>query len=175
MAKPRKMLGRADSEECLRLMRLLETQSKKTLATWAISFAADRYLGLCMLEIPEDSSLLNAVTACQTYLAGERSLAAVKPCLKAAAETARKLEDKPALQASAKAVATACGTITTPTNALGFVFYGAAATAYTEVGMEADAAVYNALAQREFQQAYDSLKAVAVPEEPNPVKLKWNC
>ena len=79
------------------------------------------------------------------------------------------------IQAAARAVATACGTIQTPTNALGFLFYGAAASAYAQVGLQAEKETYEALALREFQEAYDSLQAVAVPEEEDPAKLNWNC
>ncbi len=35
MAKLRKMLGRADDPQIIQLMRLIETQSKTTLAAWA--------------------------------------------------------------------------------------------------------------------------------------------
>ena len=35
MPNLRKMLGNVQSEECRSLMRLMETQSKKTLADWA--------------------------------------------------------------------------------------------------------------------------------------------
>lgn len=175
MAKPRKMLGRPDSEVCQRIMAFMETQSRKTLAAWAVSFAAQRYLPICESGLPEDTSLPDAVTACRAYLAGERSLKAVKPYLKAAVDTARGLEDRPVIQAAARAVATACGTIQTPTNALGFLFYGAAASAYAQVGLQAEKETYEALALREFQEAYDSLQAVAVPEEEDPAKLNWNC
>ena len=35
MAKLRKMLGDIKSEECINLMRLIETQSHETLSKWA--------------------------------------------------------------------------------------------------------------------------------------------
>ena len=39
MPKPRKMLGKADSPTCLAVMQLIETQSRTTLARWAIAYA----------------------------------------------------------------------------------------------------------------------------------------
>lgn len=39
MPNLRKMLGNVQSEECRSLMRLMETQSKKTLADWAVAYA----------------------------------------------------------------------------------------------------------------------------------------
>ena len=40
MPKPRKMLGAADSPYIVSLMRLIETQSKATIAAWCIGYAA---------------------------------------------------------------------------------------------------------------------------------------
>lgn len=175
MAKLRKMLGSIQSEECVRLMGLIETQSRATLAAWAVEFAANRYLPLWKAACPEDGSLDAAVEACRAHLAGERKLAQVKPALKEAVQTARSLEDSPAAQAAARAVSTACGTVNTPTNALGFLFYGAAAVAYHEAGLMAEPAVYDELARREFRLACDSLREASVPDEPNPAKINWNC
>ena len=78
-------------------------------------------------------------------------------------------------QAAARAVATACASVQTPTSALGFLFYTAAAAAYNEKGLNADASTYDALAEREFQAALQSLRAAAVPDEPHPARLNWGC
>lgn len=70
---------------------------------------------------------------------------------------------------------TACGVIQTPTNALGFVFYGAAAVAYDALGLSAAAAEYDAFAAAEFEALAASLRAASVPDEVRPAKINWNC
>ena len=78
-------------------------------------------------------------------------------------------------QAAARAVATACAAIQTPTNALGFLFYGAAASAYQTAGLTQNAECYDRMALNEFRKAFQSLQRVSLPDEPNPAKIKWNC
>ena len=39
MPNLRKMLGNVQSEECRSLMRLMETQSKRTLGNWSVAYA----------------------------------------------------------------------------------------------------------------------------------------
>ena len=78
-------------------------------------------------------------------------------------------------QAAARAIATACAAIRTPTSALGFVFYGAAAAAYRQAGMDASKEVYDALADAELEALLFALQETAVADEPCPVPLDWNC
>lgn len=175
MPKLRKMLGDVDSEECLALMHLIETQNKNTLAAWAVGYAKENYLGIYEREFPGDNRLAVAVSACEEYLAGNKKLSEIKPILKEAGISARDAVESPAGQAAARAVSTACGTVQTPTNALGFIFYGAAATAYSQAGTSESREVYDQLAKEEFKKVYESLKRAAVADEVNPVKVKWNC
>lgn len=44
MAKLRKMLGTAESPYIVSLMRLIETQSKETIAIWCINYAEKNIL-----------------------------------------------------------------------------------------------------------------------------------
>lgn len=173
--KLRKMLCDINSEECINLMRLIETQSKKTLANWAVQYAKENYLKIFESVCPDNTSFKEAIAACEEHLNGDKKLAEVKPLLKGATLTARELNDNPVAQASARAVATACATVQTPTNALGFLFYGAAAVAYSELGLTQTAEVYDEAALKEFRKAYSSLQAVSVPNEPKPAKINWNC
>ena len=159
MPKLRKMLGDVNSEECISLMQLIETQSKSTLTAWAVGYVKENYLGLYEAEHPEDHRLRDAVSACEECLTGTKKLSEIKPVLKEAA----------------RAVSTACGTLQTPTNALGFIFYGAAAKAYSQAGLDGSKEVYDRLADVEFRNVYESLKKAAVEDEKNPVKVKWNC
>lgn len=169
MPKLRKMLGSVQHSAVIALMRLIETQSLDTLARWALDQAEARYLTLC----PAEAALTRAVCAARACLSGAAKSTLAAP-LKAATALVRSLTD-PVAQASARAVVTACGVFRTPTNALGYVFYGAAAFAYSQAGLEASPAVYDALADQELQRLLSSLEAIAVADEEHPVKIDWNC
>lgn len=175
MPKLRKMLGDIHSRECIEMMRLIETQSAKTLAAWAVTYAKNHYLEIYETECPENSHLKDTISACEEYLKGSKKLIEIKPLLKEAVQLARDLTDNPAAQAAARAVSTACAAVQTPTNTLGFLFYGAAATAYSQSGLSQTAEIYDRIALDEFKKAYESLKKVSVPDEPNPAKINWNC
>lgn len=174
MPKLRKTLGSVDSPECIALMALMETQSGKTLASWAIKYAQTRFLPIYESACPGDLRLSDTVLACLEYLQGGISLKDLKPLLREATQVARNAED-PVAQAAARAVSTACAAVQTPTNALGFLFYGAAAQVYSSAGLDEKPETYDALAVEEWRRAFSSLKQSAVPDEPHPAKLHWNC
>lgn len=174
MKKLRKMLGDISSQECIDLMHLIETQSQYTLATWAIQYAKDNYLNIYDMYCPKGEDFHCIITNCEYYLAHKLSLKEVKVYLKEARMIAKNIND-PIGQAAARALATACATITTPTNALGYLFYGAAVYAYHSVGLEESEDSYNTLATKELQRAYVSLQEVAIENEENPAKIKWGC
>ena len=169
MAKLRKTLGGIDWPVCEALMRQIETQSTVTLSRWAVDHAAREYLPLC----GESPALKAAVEGCRKHLSGQLSLKELKPLLREASAAARNTEGA-VEQAAARATATACAVIQTPTNALGYLFYGAAAAAYSKAGTE-DASRWDDLARAELEQALEELRAVSVPDEPNPAKINWNC
>ncbi|MGG7178295.1 putative immunity protein [Clostridium paraputrificum] len=175
MAKLRKMLGDINSEECISLMNLIETQSKITLATWAIGYAKRYYLGIYEAECPDDLRFQNIILACEEYLKGNMKLKEIKPIIKEGSQIAREANDNPIVQATARAISTALSTIQTPTSTLGFLFYGAAAVAYSEVGLGETTEVYNKLATVELNRALSSLEEVSIPNEECPVKISWNC
>ncbi len=162
----RKMLGSVDHPQIVRLMRLIETQSKNTLAVFTAEYVAAHYL-----PIAQDEILSAAVEAVRAHLKGELPLKELKPLLKAA-RTAAQEEKYPARQAAKRAIATAVATIVTPTNSLGFAFYGAAAYAYHTT---TDAALHDDLATEELTRIADALQAASIPDEPNPVQVDWGC
>ena len=166
MVKLRKTLGGIDWPVCEALMRQIETQSTVTLSRWAVDHAAREYLLLCG-EAP-------ALTeGCRNHLTGQLSLKELKPLLQEASAAARETEGA-VEQAATQATAAACAVTQTPTNALGYLFYGAAAAAYSKAGTE-DASRWGDLARAELEQALEELRAVSVPDEPNPAKINWNC
>lgn len=174
MAKLRKMLGSADHPTVIALMRLIETQSRETLGAWAADYAKVHYLPVIEKK-SGDARPKQAIDAVNQYLNGALTLKEYKVFLAAARKAAQEAKDDPILQAAARAIATACSTLQTPTGALGFVFYGAAAAAYHSAGLEETADTYDELASEELMRILDSLKAAAVPEEKNPVKISWGC
>lgn len=170
----RKMLGSADHPQIVRLMRLIETQSKATLTRFAAEYAAAHYLPITDALIPEEPRLRAAVDAVHAHLSGA-PLAIVRAAVKDARTVAQSLSKSPVVQAAARAVATACAVAVTPTNALGFAFYGAAAFAYHTAGTEADRAVHDDLATQELTRIADGLEAVSIPNETDPVRVDWGC
>lgn len=174
MPKLRRMLGDIYSPECTALMRLIETQSKETLGKWALGYATENYLPIYEAAFPEDRRLREAAELCGKFFVGEAKLAEIKPALKAARETAARTEAEPA-RAAAKAVATAFAAVQTPTNAFGFLLYGAAAAAYSAAGLLESPEIYDELGTKELRRALSSLEAAAVKNEKNPAKINWNC
>lgn len=175
MPKLRKMLGDIHSPECIKLMRLIETQSKTTLATWAVCYAKKHYLPIYESECPGDLRLHDAIAACEAYFNGTKQQQEIKPLIRQAGQIARDRAEQPTAQAAARAVSTACAAMQTPTNTLGFLFYGAAAAAYSQAGFQQAAIVYDEIATIELKKAFDDLKQAAVPDEPFPAKINWNC
>ena len=175
MAKLRKMLGDINQPEAVRLMRLIETQSKETLAKWAVDYVEERYLPLCERLIPEEARLAAAIEAVRSCLEGKIKASELKASLADAQQAARDAEGNPAAQAAARAVSTACAVIRTPANALGVTFYGAAASAYAQRGLEETAEVYDELATGELQELIASLEKAMIPDEKKPAKINWNC
>ena len=175
MAKLRKTQGRIDEPNVVALMRLIETQSVQTLAGWACEYAKQRYLPLLQKSQMDSSVQEQALAAVEDYLRGQLSLAKIKPQLKAASQAAAAIKDQPMEQAAARAIAVACAVAQTPTNALGFLFYGAAAAAYDQLGLAQKQDSYDQAATQELAMALQSLQECAVEHEENPVKIDWNC
>lgn len=175
MAKLRKMLGDVNSKECRDLMKLIEAQNVKTLTRWALDIIKDQTLKVYESAFPGDCRLEIVIQGCGEYCDGARTLKDLKPLLKEASQTARESSDNPAGQAAARAIAAACAIPQTPTNALGFLFYHAAAIVYDHYGQEISADKAEALALEIFRKAGEALQNCAVENEPNPVKIQWHC
>lgn len=90
-------------------------------------------------------------------------------------EYAREAEGNPAAQAAARAIGATTATINTVTSSLGLVFYGAAAIAYSSIGVNEKSEVYDEIAARECKNMENELRKVAVIDESNPAKIDWHC
>lgn len=174
MPRLRKMLGSAEHPTVIALMRQMETQSHLTLTRWAADQAEALALPVYQAAHPKDVRLTEALAAVRGFLAEETPLSGLAAPLKAAQQAAREASE-PAAQAAARAVATACGAARTPTSALGFTFYCAAAVAYTQAGVSASPAEHDALADEVFAVLLASLRVASVPDEAHPAQLQWGC
>lgn len=175
MAKVRKMLGKADSPYIVSLMRLIETQSKNTIVKWCNEYAREYILPIYEKDYPEDSRLKNALNASNEWLEGKMKLTEAKKIIKEAQIAAREVEGNPAAQAAARAIGATTATINTITSSLGLAFYGAAAIAYSSIGVNEKGEVYDEIAARECRNMEEALRKVAIIDEPNPAKINWNC
>lgn len=175
MAKLRKMIGKVDSPHVISLMELIETQSKRTIVKWCNEYAREHILSIYEKDYPGDLRLKNALNATDDWLEGKIKLAEAKKIIREAQVAAREVEGNPSAQAAARAIGATTATINTVTSCLGLVFYGAAAVAYSSVGVNEKEEVYDGIANIECQKIEDALRLIAVEDESNPAKIKWNC
>lgn len=173
--KLKKMMGSISSPSVQALMKLIETQSKETLVNWTERYAREFMLPIHEKAYPEDGRLHAAFKASKDWLDGKVKLPEVKQLILECHEAAREAEENPAAQAAARACGQAASIIHTATHALGIAFYGSAAVAYDKLGLNAGAEEYEKAAEEEIEKILTSLRAVAVENEPNPVKVNWNC
>lgn len=175
MAKLRKMLGNADSPHIISLMQLIETQSKTTIAQWCIDYTEKHILSIYEATYPDDTRPRDALKAARAWFAGEIKLPEAKKYILNSHAAAREAEENPAAQAAARATGQAAATIHMPTHSLGLVFYGTAAIAYSRIGTDETASVYEKIAATEGAEMEKALRNIAVENEPNRAKIKWYC
>ena len=174
--KLRKMLGDVNAPSCVALRELIDTQSKDTIQKWCLGYATKKMLPIFEKHYPGDERPRNAVNAARDYLDGKVKFPVVKNLiLNECHAAARDLDDNPVAQAAARAVGQGSAVVHTLTHSLGMFFYAAAAVAYDRVGFGASEEVYSMIAEEVCLSYTDALHAVAVKNEPNPAKLKWNC
>jgi hypothetical protein len=170
------MLGDVNAPSAVALRNLIDTQSKDTIRKWCLNYAEDKILPIYEKHCPGDSRPRNAVNAARNYIDGKVKFPAVKNIiLNECHAAARELDANPAAQAAARAVGQGTAVVHTLTHSLGLFFYAAAAVAYDRVGLEATDDVYAQIAEEVCLGYMDALQAIAVTNEPNPAKLKWNC
>lgn len=170
MAKLRKTLGSPTEPAVVALMEGMEGKSKEALTTWAMAYVTEKYLPL-VAETPLFAELLEKTKDCMVSSLPLKDWKA----LLAEARKASAAEKEPVREAAARAIVTACGTWQTPTNALGFCFYGAAAMAYHQAGTAETKETYDMLATKELEQILASLKQVKTAPDEQATKLQWNC
>lgn len=176
MKKLRKMIGKYDDDYMVELMRLIETQSKETIAKWCMDYAENFILPIYKKYYPNDDRPKMALDASRDWFNGFMKLPEVKDIiLNSCHQAAREAEDNPAAQAAARTIGQASACFHTPTHSMGLAFYGGAAVAYDKLGLEATDEEYAKVAREEVLKMTEALRKVAVKDEPNKAKLNWHC
>jgi hypothetical protein len=157
-------------------MRLIETQSKTTVANWTLDYAEQKILPLFEKHFPDDKRPAHAINAAREWLDGKIKLPYVKSIiLNECHAAARELDGNPVAQAAARAIGQSAGSIHAAPHSLGLYFYAAAAVAYDRLGFDASVAEYETVAEEVCADYTAALRAVAVENEPNPAQCKWHC
>ena len=176
MPKYRKMLNDINAPYLQSLMRLIETQSKTTLAGWSIDYARINILPIYEKNCPGDLRCKHALDAASEWLEGKVKLPYVKSIiLNECHAAAREAESNPAAQSAARTCGQAAAAIHTPTHSLGLALYGALAVAYDKLGIDADWDALLSVAAIECAKMESTLRDVAVENEENTAKINWNC
>ena len=177
MAELKKTLGSAEHPTAKKIKALLSTQGLNTIVEWACDYADDYYMPILKERNAEDETLTAAIKAVREWLEGALTDEGTHPFCNEALHSARESEKDadPVITAAKRAVSTACSVIHNPSNALSFAFYGAAAYAYKEAGIEADELIYDKLASMELNRVLATLQGSALEDETNPYQIDWNC
>lgn len=174
--KLRKMLGDVNAPSTVALIRLIDTQSKATICNWCIGYAEAHVLPIFEKHCPDDNRPRNALNAAREYLDGKVKFPVVKNIiLNECHAAARELDADPAAQAAARACGQGSAAVHTLSHSIGLYFYAAAAVAYDRIGMNETDKVYKKIAEEVCADMTAALQAIAVTDEPNPAKIKWNC
>ena len=173
--KHRKMLTDWQAPYILPILRLIESQSKATIAKWCLDYCQVHLLPIYERAYAGDMRPRQALDAARSWLAGEIKLPEAKKIILTCHEAAREADTKPAAQAAARAIGQCAATIHVPTHSAGLMFYGALAVAYDEVGVDANWDDILARVSEECNKMELALRNVAIENEANPAKLNWNC
>lgn len=173
--KHRKMLNNWEAPYIQALVRQIETQSKSTLARWAVDYSEKVILPLWIKRQPSDERPRKALDAAKSWLAGEMKLPQAKPAILACHAAAREAADDPVAQAAARAIGQCASTIHSAQHCIGLALYGALAVAYDQLSAQAAWDDLGLCAAEECGRMLEALRAVSVTNEPNPAKLTWQC
>ena len=173
MLKLQKTIGNFDCPQIRSLAQLAETQSKRTLCLWSIDYAEANLLPVFERGFPEDTRPREALANARGWLEGRVTFADAKDTNNGAHNAATAADGHPAAQAAARAIAHASLTIHVSAHCMGIAFYGAAALAYDQLGLNAAEQEYLLIAQQAWMEMENSLRKIAVEHEQNPAKLKW--
>ncbi len=175
MPKFRKMLSDWEAPYIQSLMKLIEMQSKSTLANWSLDYAQHHILPIWCKHYPDDYRPQNTLKEARRWLAGEIKLPQAKAAILECHEAAREADTNPAAQAAARTIGQCASTIHSARHCIGLALYGALAVAYDTLGANASWDQLEQCAAAECGRMLDALRAVSVKDEPNPAKINWKC
>lgn len=175
MPKARKMLSDWNAPYIQSLAGIVETQSKATLAHWAVDYAERVLLPLWNKHCPDDARPQSALLAAREWLSGAIKLPQAKAAILECHAAAREAEGNPAAQTAARAIGQCASTIHSARHCIGLALYGALEVAYDTLGTDVPWAQIEQCAAEECGRMEAALRAVAVENEPNPAKIDWNC
>lgn len=175
MPRLRKMLSNWEASYIQSLMKLIETQSKATLAIWAVDYSEQVILPLWSKHYPDDQRPQNALDAAREWLLGAIKLPQAKMAILECHAAAREADGNPIAQASARAIGQCASTIHSARHCIGLAFYGALAVAYDRLGTDAQWGQIEQCAAEECGRMEAALRAAAVEDESNPAKIDWKC
>lgn len=175
MPKARKMLSDLNAPYIQSLMNLIESQSKATLAIWAIDYSERVILPLWHMYYPDDLRPQNALNAAREWMSGIIELPQAKSAIFECRAAAREADKNPVAQAAARAIGQCASTIHSAQQCIGLAFYGALALAYDRLGIDAPWGEIEQSAAEECGYMEAALRAVATEDEPNPAKINWKC
>jgi hypothetical protein len=167
------MLSDWDAPYIQSLVKMIETQSKVTLAIWAVEYADRVILPLWSQYYPNDLRPQNALDAAREWLSGVIKLPRAKTAILECHAAAREADANPVAQAAARAIGQSASAIHSASHCIGLALYGAIAVAYDTLGMNTPWEQVEQCAAAECRRMLDALRAVAVEKEPNPVKIDW--
>ena len=163
--KYRKMLTDWQAPYILPILKLIETQSQTTIHRWCVDYAIAHLLPIFEKECPADPRPRLALLA----------ITDVKPLVKDCTAAAKDAIDNPIAHTTAKAIGQCVATAYNPTASAGLIFYGALAIAYAKAGSDAPWEALEAIAAQECDHIMAALQSIAIADEPNPAKIKWEC
>ncbi|NPV07806.1 MAG: hypothetical protein HPY83_07560 [Anaerolineae bacterium] len=175
MPKARKMLSDWNAPCIQSLVKQIETQSKATLAHWAIDYAERHILPLWAKHYPDDLRPQKALNAAREWLAGTIKLPEARAAIRECHAAAREAEGNPVAQAAARATGQSASTIHSARHCIGLPLYGAVAVAYDTLGTSAPWGQVEQCAADECGRMLNALRAVSVAGEPDPAKIDWKC
>ncbi len=152
-------------------MCLIETQSKATLGAWALSYAEAHFLTIYEKSY-SDGRPRATLEAARAFFSGELKLNEARKLFDSHA-AANAAEGNCAAQAAARAIAHAAAITHTVSHTLGTVVYGTTAIVCDIAGTGETFETYERLTAAECVKMESALKAMAVADEKNPVKIDW--
>ena len=174
MKNMRKTIKEMDAAYIVSLMQLIETQSKETLLKWTSTCVKEDFLPILEKENPMDECITKALAGVDALLNKDLTLKDYKTLVREVNKMVKEVKDFVPLLAL-RAIHCALAVYYTPTHGLGMVLYGVVALEYDQLGVELKEADYKAYDAKFCAHLESKLKAIAIENEVNPVKIDWHC